>query len=173
MLRVDLKGRRIDASVRALVQQQEGIPRALGPIARVRAELGIERHAHYREHREAAIDDFEAEVQLRHSCEVDGFEVHLRGRADGVIRSGNTLVVEEVKSLGAGRQQLHRLVADSLPAARSQLQLYCLMLAADHPEHAVQARLVIASVIDESWREIPVGWDPQRARRRAAGVRDR
>ncbi|MDH3591272.1 MAG: DEAD/DEAH box helicase, partial [Planctomycetota bacterium] len=142
MLRVDLERRTVAASVRALVA---GPPRPGGGVARARREWGLEVHRRYGEERARLTPGFRAEVAvgLRHA--VDGFEVSLTGRADGVIDRGGALVVEEVKS-----------ARHATPEHRLQLRLYALCLHHTHPGRVVRARLVLAE------RDLEIAFDPAR-----------
>ena len=40
---------------------------------------------------------YQAEVSLRHSVEEDGFQIVVEGRADGIIRDGKDVTIDEIK----------------------------------------------------------------------------
>jgi DNA excision repair protein ERCC-2 len=151
MLQVDLDSRRIVASVRALIEQPPDTPRPAGWITLARSALGMDAHRQYRREREREVEGFRGEVPVSMSHEVDGFEVLLRGRMDGLIDAGDgRLIVEEVKS-----------VADPAREARPehllQLRLYLLCLARADPSVPLVGRLLLTSAVDvEHRREIAV-----------------
>lgn len=43
--------------------------------------------------------DYRAEVSLKYEVEEDGFELLIEGRADGIIRRGNEVIVDEIKGV--------------------------------------------------------------------------
>ncbi|MHC4223813.1 MAG: PD-(D/E)XK nuclease family protein, partial [Planctomycetota bacterium] len=146
MLQVDLDNRRIVASVRALIEHPPDTPRPAGWIAQARSALGMDAHRHYRREREREVTGFRGEVSVSLTHEVDGFEVLLRGRIDGLIDAGDgRLIVEEVKS-----------VADPAREARPehllQLRLYLLCLARADPAMRVVGRLLLISAMDPGHR---------------------
>ncbi|MHC4972260.1 MAG: helicase C-terminal domain-containing protein [Planctomycetota bacterium] len=153
MLSVDLENREICASVRALAAWPPDPPRPAGWLARARVALGNEVHRRYRLERTRTTPGFLAEVAVSLTHEVDGFRVRLTGRADGVIRNADEVVVEEVKSVGHPAVQA---------AHAFQLRLYalCLARAAD----AVRGRLLLVTANDET-RSVDVDCDPGRTER--------
>ncbi|MHC4957732.1 MAG: helicase C-terminal domain-containing protein [Planctomycetota bacterium] len=144
-MNVDLAARTVTASVRDLVS---GPPKPGGGLVRARIEWGNEFHRRYRADCEGSVPGFRAEVpvELRHV--IDGFALHLTGRADGVIDRHDAVVVEEVKSARFATAE-HRL----------QLRLYALCLTHAHPGRPVRARLVLAD------RDLEVPFDPARTLR--------
>ena len=99
MLEIDLERRTVLASVRDLIEEPLDVPRPAGLLATARAQLGTDVHRRYRVERERGEEAFEAEVHLTLECDIKGFAVKLRGRADGIVQEGDRLVVEEVKSV--------------------------------------------------------------------------
>jgi DNA excision repair protein ERCC-2 len=83
--------------------------------------LGQALHVAYQGQARAEDPAFEAEVPLRESLSYRGWQVSLRGRADGVRPEGEGWRVEELKSLPARREAW-------LPAWRLQAALYARML---------------------------------------------
>jgi len=153
VLSVDLESREIVASVRALATWPPGPPRPAGWLARARLALGNEVHRRYRLERTRTTADFAAEEAVGLTHEVDGFALRLTGRADGVIRRADGILVEEVKSVG-------RLAVQ--PAHAFQLRLYALCLA--RTGAAVRGRLVLVSAEEEE-RTVEVDCDPGRTER--------
>lgn len=66
-----------------------------------------------------------AEVKLEHTQEQGGFCYHLNGRADGVITTGQGIVVDEIKTTAA---PLHLVGEDDHPAHWAQGQIYAHIL---------------------------------------------
>ncbi|MHC4933891.1 MAG: PD-(D/E)XK nuclease family protein, partial [Planctomycetota bacterium] len=146
MLQVDLDSRRIVASVRALIERPADVPRPTGWIAQARSALGTDAHRHYRRERERELKGFQSEVAVSLSHELDGFEVLLRGRVDGLIDSGDgKLVVEEVKSVTDP-------ALEARPEHLLQLRLYLLCLARTSPAAQVAGRLLLMSAVDPQHR---------------------
>ena len=95
---MELTGRQIRISVRNLV---EFVLRS-GDIDN-RRTAGAQREAMLaggRMHRKIQRrmgSGYQAEVSLRHSVEEDGFQIVVEGRADGIIRDGKDVTIDEIK----------------------------------------------------------------------------
>jgi DNA excision repair protein ERCC-2 len=172
-LRVELEARRIQGSIGDLALELREGPRGVGLLARVRAEVGSRVHAAVRAEREAGPPGYRAELPVQLRLQVDGFEVELGGRIDGLFEGPDHLMVEEVKSLTLGGAELHRVRAESFPDFCLQLRLYCLALEegrranptlAGLPELPLRARLLLVSLLDGSRREIALAPEPASTR---------
>src|SRR5688500_17167547 len=97
-LRVDFSARRVEASVRALIEGEAAPVRGRGEMASLRAALGIEIHRRRQELR-AVEEGYRAEVDVRIEMTVDDWAVAIHGRADGVRTRGDVVEVEEIKSV--------------------------------------------------------------------------
>jgi DNA excision repair protein ERCC-2 len=156
---VDLEKRTIVGPIRDLTESIREGPRGLGLLSRVRSELGMRVHQNYRQVRKDR-EGFLSEVAVNLHTEIDGFQVALRGRIDGLIRTADTVVLEEVKSVSVGGVELARVRAESFPEYSLQLRLYALAYALDHPEQTIRARLILVSLIDDGRRDIMVPLNP-------------
>jgi DNA excision repair protein ERCC-2 len=157
---VDLDKRLIRASIRDLVESQHEGLRTAGLMDRMRAELGNRIHQEYRQARENNKKGFCAEQSIQIERQVDGYQVILRGRLDGLIRTGNRLVVEEVKSVVLGAQDLSHARAEYFLDFCLQLRLYALALHEAEPDLTLEAKLILVSLLDQSRRELPVSLHP-------------
>ena len=162
MLRVDLDERLLQASVGSLVADPDALPRPGSPLALARTRLGGEVHRAWQERLARTTGGFEAEVALQGVFEVDGFAVHLRGRADGVFRRGpRDVAVEEVKSVELDAAGLAEAAASDYPLACRQVRLYALLLGGRGVR--VEPRLRLISILDGSERSFGVSFRRDRA----------
>lgn len=170
-LRIDLARKTLSGSIRELSEFDERGPGGRGLLTRLRAELGQEVHRWYREQR-AGEPGFRPELVLGLAIELDGFQVNLRGRADGVLEQPDRIVVEEVKSLTRPPHELAESAAlcrMSHPPApyRSyllQLQLYGLALRDRFDDRPQVGRLLLWSVSGGTPVAVEVEFRPDRTR---------
>ena len=156
---VDFKGRRLSASVSDLIEAPRDGTRAIAVLDRLRAELGRTIHDRYRRERERGLANFTAEVSVELRREVDGFEVVVRGRVDGLVDDGAGLIVEEVKSVTMTGAELDRVTAAAVPDYCLQAQLYGLALAHADPGRAISIHLIMVSVLDRCERTLEIDFD--------------
>ena len=71
----------------------------LTPRLRTRAAMGRDTHVVHQAAQQEALPSYRAEVTIRQQLLVDDYTVHLQGRIDGLYEDGDTLIVEEIKSL--------------------------------------------------------------------------
>lgn len=164
-IRVDLEARTITAGVRDLAAQPGPSASLSGPLFQLRAALGRDAHRLYRSARFAE-PGFAAEVAVELQHQVDGFEVRLRGRIDGLIDRGDpdhgdsgavepgddVLTVEEVKSVS---EPLESLALEDLLDAARQVQLYALALHQHRSgpgriDRSIAARLVLIPIVESA-----------------------
>jgi Rad3-related DNA helicase len=95
--------------------------------------------------KEALLNDFdyEKEVFLAHTFEIDGFSFTVEGRADGVIRSGETVAIEEIKSTLAPPEAIEK---DETHWHWAQAKCYAFMLAAREKFEKISVRLTYIHV---------------------------
>jgi len=163
-LAVDLKNKKIHAGFGELTEPLRERFRGQGLLSRMRTELGSRVHGQYRTERQEGPEEFTAEVGVSLTHEVDGFTATLRGRVDGLIRRGETLLIEEVKSISLGAEDLSWTRGDTYPEYAFQLRLYGLALQAEHPGTRIQLRLVLISLLDGGRVEIPLEPYPEATR---------
>jgi DNA excision repair protein ERCC-2 len=155
-VRVDFSARRVEASVRALIESEADPLRGRGEMASLRAALGVEIHQR-RQGERAHEDGYTAEVEVAIAIEVDGWQVRVHGRADGVRRRGELLEVEEIKSVQRTREQLRAMDGRDFADACLQAQIYALCVA--HTAARVEVRLWVCSVLDGAEQEIEVPFE--------------
>ena len=157
MVKVDLDDRRIEAGVRDLIASGDALrPRTAG-MSSLRAVLGNEVHARYRDRREDEHGDaFMAERVIKLELEVDGFGVTLNGRIDGLLElpTHDGSLVEEVKSVIE-----HGSV--DLTSARLQVCTYALALLREGEARPPTTRIVLITIADDDERHVPVPFDPE------------
>ncbi|RMH39800.1 MAG: ATP-dependent DNA helicase [Deltaproteobacteria bacterium] len=156
---VDFDRRRVTASVRDLVAFGRESTGA-GGLSALRAQLGSRLHRAYAAER--AGPAYEAEVPVSIDLDVDGFRATVRGRVDGIDRSGTVPFVEEVKTVAWMRDAMDRVTASSAPAFAAQARWYALAVARAAGGDA-GARLVLLSVVDGARRTVDVPFRPERA----------
>lgn len=157
--RVDLKEKIITSSISDLVEPLYGAGRSLGLMQKLRADLGRQVHRRYQERRSRE-ESFTAEHPVELVRKVDGFTVRISGRLDGLIDEGGGWIAEEAKSVSYMGRQFHGLRPKDVPDYALQLRLYGLCLARGEEPKPLTLRLVLYSLVDEVWREIPVRFDP-------------
>ena len=129
---MELTGRQIRISVRNLV---EFVLRS-GDIDN-RRTAGAQREAmlaggrmHRKIQRRMGSGD-QAEVSLRHSVEEDGFQIVVEGRADGIIRDGKDVTIDEIKCVYQDINCLEEAVGVHMAQARCYGYIYGLQEALD------------------------------------------
>ena len=74
---------------------------------------------------------YQAEVSLRHSVEEDGFQIVVEGRADGIIRDGKDVTIDEIKCVYQDVNCLEEAVGVHMAQARCYGYIYGLQEALD------------------------------------------
>ena len=67
---------------------------------------------------------YQAEVTLRHSVEEDGFQIVVEGRADGIIRDGTEVTIDEIKCVYQDVNRLEEAVGVHMAQARCYGYIY-------------------------------------------------
>ena len=67
---------------------------------------------------------YQAEVSLRHSVEEDGFQIVVEGRADGIIRDGKDVTIDEIKCVYQDVNCLEEAVGVHMAQARCYGYIY-------------------------------------------------
>jgi DNA excision repair protein ERCC-2 len=122
-----------------------GMP--LVPMLRQRAAMGREIHTAHQAEQLAAQPSYRAEVAIQHQLMVDDYTVHIQGRIDGLYDEGNTLIVEEIKSLLVPEEQFSTITLGDYPAYERQLALYVYFLQQRH-SGPVRGHLVLVNLAD-------------------------
>ncbi len=162
MLRFNDAERRLDLSVHDVVSvgpPSGHLSMGLGWNGRSRMAAGVAAHRAYQAIRQGEDEGFEAEVQVKHSLLVDGWEVVIKGRMDGLSVEGDYWVVEEVKSSVLGYERLCTFTAADMPEAALQLRMY--LHALEARGQRAMGRLIVISVRDGTQHLIQVAPDPE------------
>lgn len=69
--------------------------------------------------------NYRAEVPLKLSMEYTDYEIHLEGRADGIITEDDTIVIDEIKSMYADVNRLKEPISVHLAQAKCYAYIYC------------------------------------------------
>lgn len=103
-----------------------------------RAEIGALIH---REHQARYLEGERSEVYIEYADQVDGHEVVITGRIDGLIRVGGRIVIEEIKST---TWELDVLDENTVPAhlAQAKMYAYCYLKQNQLPDIAVRLTYV-------------------------------
>jgi DNA excision repair protein ERCC-2 len=156
-LSVDFEKRVIHAGCRDLISESNGRLIGLGGAGLSRMWLGTELHRRIQNRHLASEEGYEAEATVRTTVSVDGWAVHLTGRADGVVRrDGRVVRVDEIKTLHFAVELTSLFANDRLEPFRRQARLYAWTLS--DPEAPAEIRLVLADIVTGEERIEVVHW---------------
>lgn len=161
MLRYDDTRRTLELGVHDLLEAAPArgdlsLPLLWSSASRMRA--GQRAHVAWQRARAGEESSYAAEVAVRHTLQVSGWEVIISGRIDGLFDEGEHAVVEEVKSTALPEAELERRGPEDFPDWTFQLQLYLFLLEAKG--RLAVGRLVLTSLLDGAWRVMQVSPDP-------------
>lgn len=156
---IDLVAKRVEASVRSLLEQGRPRLRGRGEFGGLRAALGAQLHRDHQARQYEAPIKFEAEVEVSLETEVDGFTVCLRGRMDGLYSINGRKRVEEVKSTPEGAEQLEEWGVADVREAADQALLYALCLAQEVPPDRIDVVVHLISILDDAHWSIEVPFE--------------
>jgi len=126
--------------------------------ATTRMRIGTEIHTQYQQ--QALVDDpnFQKEVTVRHVVSLDGWEVEITGRIDGVIIDNGYHRVEEIKTSTLPGSALVQKDLSDMPHWRTQVELYLYFLAGQGIVST--GELVVISVVDGYQHRLKVPSNP-------------
>ncbi|MEM8931657.1 MAG: helicase C-terminal domain-containing protein, partial [Acidobacteriota bacterium] len=157
--RFDLDAQTLDLAVADLLDTQ--LLRSLGFANRggyERMWLGQAIHSRYQERAMEEDPTYQREVTLRCSFEHRGWTITVQGRADGLRRDDeDLLVVEEIKSVRRGA----KLAPTTRELYERQANLYAWMLARERPKERVRAELILIEIGGEGVAREPVEANPK------------
>ncbi len=160
-VRVDLERRRMTCAVSDLLPETLRSGLGVPGEGLARLSVGAELHRVVQAQRQAAHHGYAVEVPVDVTFELDGWELRVVGRADGVHRPGGPAVLEEIKTLHF-RTELHSpSAAERLERFRWQARLYAYCL---FPDGGATARLVLVDLGGEEQRVEDVAWSPEQVR---------
>jgi DNA excision repair protein ERCC-2 len=163
-VKVDLEAKKVAVGVGDLVSESLAVGRVSGVGLGARLALGREAHATHQRSQAWRRPLYGRELSVRWRTVVDGFELTVQGRVDGVYVSGEDgrLVVEEVKSVALTPLMFGALGAESYPHYLEQLRLYCFLVerggpgTAGAPAAGVAGRLVFVNLADGGEKTVEV-----------------
>jgi len=158
-VRFDLDKRRMTCSVHDLLP--EGLRPGLGVPGEglSRLSVGAEMHRTVQGRRQAEDPRYAAEAPVDATARIDGWELRIVGRADGLTRTeAGTHVVEEIKTLHFRTELHHPNARERLERFRWQARIYawCLFPAGD-----ATARLLLVDLGGDEHRVEDVPWSPR------------
>lgn len=121
---------------------------SLTPRLRQRAAMGRQVHTTHQTEQLATQDSYRAEVTIHQQRVVDDYTVHIQGRIDGLYEAGETLIVEEIKSLLIPAERFPDISLADYPAYEQQLILYVHLLRAQH-DGPIRGHLVLVNLASE------------------------
>lgn len=92
--------------------------------------------------------DYRSEVVLRHTVEMDGYQILLEGRADGVIESPTETVIDEIKAVYMDLG----LLEEPVPVHLAQALCYAYMYGCSHNLERIGIQLTYCSIETEEIR---------------------
>jgi len=162
VLRFDDARRTLDLGVHDLLEASAptgDLRVSVAWTAGARMRAGQRAHVAWQRDQSAANPAYAAEVTVRHRLSLEGWEVTVSGRVDGLYEEGEALVVEEVKTTALPEDALELVRPSDFPDWQGQLQLYLWLLEAQG--RPAVGRLVLSSILDGSWRVLHVDPDPE------------
>ncbi len=161
-VRIDLDKRRLTCSVHDLLPEttRGGLGAPGEGLARL--TVGAELHRAVQGQRQSADPGYTPEVPVDATFEIDGWELRVLGRADGLSRGeGGRRVVEEIKTLHFRSELHHPSAGERLERFRWQARLYAWCLFPDGEATAL-LRLVDLGGEDQRVEEVP--WSARQVR---------
>ncbi len=121
-----------------------------------RLALGREAHVTHQRTQAGLYEGYAREITVRHKAVVDGFDVTISGRIDGVHppHNGGAYVIEEIKSVVLPPLVFAALDANSYPHYVEQLRLYCFFI--EQEQKSALGRLVFVNVADGTTKEVEI-----------------
>ncbi len=157
---IDSTARQITTSVGDLLG--DGESRAIGLTGTGLSRMWIGQELHRRVQAEL-VDietDYRPEVFARASFEIDGWNVDISGRADGVLYEGETPIrIDEIKTLHFSVDLYNLYIQERLEKFRRQLRLYAYMLSDEACPAA--CRLILVDIVTGDERSETVDWSAE------------
>jgi DNA excision repair protein ERCC-2 len=132
---------------------------SLAPRLRQRAAMGRQVHSTHQAEQLAETPTYHSEVAIHHQLVVDDYTVHIQGRIDGLYEDGETLVVEEIKSLLLPAEQFTAFALGDQPVYERQLGLYIYLLQQRH-SGPIRGHLVLVNLADACRKTLILQPDP-------------
>ena len=160
--RIDLAKRKVTCSVHDLLPETTRSGLGVPGEGLSRLSVGAELHRIVQSGRQREEREYSVEVPVEASVEVDGWELRILGRADGLGRTAaGEPLVEEIKTLHF-RSELHNLFAqDRLERYRWQARIYAFCL---FPAGEARAQLLLVDLGGDERRSEEVAWSPEQVR---------
>ncbi len=158
-VRTDLDRQTVTCSVHDLLPESTWGGIGVPGEGLARLTVGAELHRAVQGQRQSADPHYSAEVPVDATFEIDGWELRVLGRADGLTRGdGGRHIVEEIKTLHFKSELHHPRAHERLERFRWQARLYAWCL---FPDGEAVARLLLVDLGGESERAEEVPWSPR------------
>ena len=99
----------------------------------------------HRIYQESQGENYEAEYQLTHSFVVNGYQLNLKGRADGIIRKNDGVIIDEIKTTN---DDIDKFYEEQGEWHLGQAKFYAYMYLLDTKEDDIKVQLTYISQID-------------------------
>lgn len=96
-------------------------------------------------------EGYTAEVTLKHSIEYQGFIFHVEGRADGILKEENEVVIDEIKST---TRPLHSIDEDFNPLHWAQAKCYAYIYADQNQLEQIDIQITYYQIETEETKKI-------------------
>ncbi|MCG6964053.1 MAG: hypothetical protein LJE95_12380 [Acidobacteria bacterium] len=149
--------RLISVSVGELVEEPGRRAIGLGGTGLSRLWIGQELHRRVQAARLAAEPGYRSEVVVGGTLGIDGWEVDISGRADGIVENDGTVTrVDEIKTLHFAVDLNNLYHQERLDQFRRQVSLYASLLSP--PEEPAAAQLLLVDIATGEERLETVAW---------------
>ena len=159
-VRIDEENKTTSLGVKDLVYEdplQAGL--SVGIASLDRLAMGRRVHAEHQERRISANPSYERERYIRYRTAIDDYEVSIHGRIDGIYEMGSETIVEEIKSVFLAGEELDKATQDDFRLYAAQLRFYLFFLESEGSANVI-GHLVLVSVVDNSVKVLPIGYEP-------------
>jgi DNA excision repair protein ERCC-2 len=124
-----------------------------------RGMLGQKAHRRLQKQRSRSYGIFRSEYHLRRVFRLQGYEIDLQGRVDGICQFDDALEVEEIKSVLLNGREFRELQISDYPAFTEQLLFYACLLEPDFPNRELKTFLILINLADDRERVFPVPYN--------------
>ena len=158
-MQIDFENKWLKIGVRELLYEEStGSDLGSGGLKRVRAAAGREAHQLLQDERCGRLKTYRSEVHIKYESTIDGFQVLIQGRIDGVYEHAGSFVIEEIKSTMSLDEVEHLVASGALEAYVMQLKLY-LYLLSSQSGRPCRGYLVFVDVVDHDQKRIEIEAD--------------
>lgn len=165
MLRFDDKNKRIKLSVHDVIDSgppSGDLQLQVAWTAQTRMRMGQMVHEEYQQQAITSNPNFQKEVAVQYLMMVQGWEVEISGRIDGVVVENDIVhIVEEIKSSTLPGYLLQQKTLVDMPYWKKQVELYVHFLLSQGL--TVRGELIVISIVDNTTLRLDVPMDSETA----------